>query len=292
MPDWSVTRLPELQRDLCRFLPMRNAELDRMLLIDRGGLEPLLAGNTQINSDFYPVLDLGAEQARFLQRSAAGIVSLGSGVLDYLGPSGLRPTSWDTATASVLALAPPVRHMLRAAELRGAWADRPYPDVAGAPERYLDRTLEQGMAAGAVPANWKSWTADFWAARGARQGGSAPADTGFFRRAAGYAARAGAPEPVRRAIAFGASLAGRDQAGAAAASDILLAEFRAGRQWIPVDDLLDGSVLSFLGTGAVARAREAHDLLRPASTRGPGDLRLALLRAHIERAEAGAGHQP
>jgi predicted membrane-bound spermidine synthase len=292
-PDWSVTRLPALQHDLCRFLPMREAALDRVLLIDRAGLEPLLEGNTQVNSDFYPVLDLGAEQARFLRGSAMGMVGLGNGVLDYIGDPALRATSWDGDTTSVLVLTPRVRQMLRAVQLRRGWIDAGYTDDPAASERYLYRTWTAGAASSSPPANWKSWTSDFWTLRGTLTGGSAPPDSNFFALAAGYAERSVAPRPVRAAIDFGAALARRDLAGAAASADPLLAEARAGRFWIPADDLLDGSVRALLATGNVAAARAAHDMLRRRTTRAPGDLRLALLRAYLERAEtAGSRTEP
>ena len=90
-PDWSVVRLPMVRQDLCRFLPMADAALERTLLVDRKGLAPLFAGDARANSDFYPVLDLGAERARFLQQSAAGLANLGNGVIDFLGDPSLRP---------------------------------------------------------------------------------------------------------------------------------------------------------------------------------------------------------
>jgi len=291
-PDWTVTEFPELARDLCRFIPMQGAALDRMLLIDRAGLEPLLTGNTQVNSDFYPVLDLGAERARFLQGSATGVVSLGSGVVDYLGDPALRPTSWDTATTSVLILAPRVRHMIHAAQLRRGTADPAYSEDPGASERYLYRSWMNGVRSSGAPTNWKSWLGDFWSLRGTLGGGSAPPDSGFFAAAAGYAMRTAAPDPVRAAVAFGSALARRDMGAAAAAAGPLLAEVRAGRLWIPADDLLDGAVRALLVTGETPRAREAWNLLRPRSARGTGDLRLALLHAYLERAEAGAGPRP
>ena len=291
-PDWSVTRLPEVQRDLCRFLPLRDAALDRLLLIDRAGLAPLLTGKSQVNSDFYPVLDLGAEEARFLHRSATGVSSLGTGVVDYIGDPALRPISWDTATSSVLILSARVRAMARAVLLRRGMADPAYTNDAGVSERYLYRTWMNGVASGAPPADWKLWTGDFWSLRGTLSGGGAPPDSGFFARAAGYAARSGAPPPARAAIALGDALARRDLGAAAASIDPLLEEARAGRFWIPVDDLLDGSVRALLEVGAVARARAAHDMLRVLTSRPPGDARLTLIRAYLERAEAAGGERP
>ena len=291
-PDWSVVRHPDVQRDLCRFLPMREAALDRLLLIDRAGLEPLLEGKTQVNSDFYPVLDLGAEEARFLQRSAAGVVSLGNGVVDYLGNPALRPMTWDTATTSILLTSPRVRSMARAVLLRRSMADPGYTDDSGVSERYLYRSWMNGIASGAPPADWKNWTADFWSLRGTLAGGGPRPDSGFFLAAAGYAARTGAPPPVHAAIGLGRALASRDLGAAALSVDPLLVEARAGRLWIPVDDLLESSVRAFLHVGSVVRARVAHDLLRGRTSRVPGDARLTLLEAYLERAEEAGAQRP
>ena len=82
-------------------------------------------------------------------------------------------------------------------------------------------------------------------------------------------------------VALGEALARRDLAGGAAPVDLLLAEARAGRTWIPVDDLLDAAVRTLLATGRPEQARAAYDLLRTYSTRGEGDIRLALLNAYI-----------
>ncbi|HEU5218702.1 MAG TPA: hypothetical protein VFU23_08580, partial [Gemmatimonadales bacterium] len=283
-PDWSVVRFPMVRQDLCRFLPMSDAALDRSLVIDRKGLAPLFARETRANSDFYPVLDLGAERSRFLQQSAVGLANLGNGVVDYLGDPSLRPTGFDTATASVLTPVPGVKAMLLAARVRRAGADSAWTDAPGSSERYLYASWARQSASGLSPANWRGWTADFWSIRKARLGGAAPFDTAFFALAGGYADQAGAPAPVRAAVALGEALARRDLAAGVTSVNLLVQEARFGRFWIPVDDLLDASVRAELAAGRPQRARAAYDLLRPYSTRGEGDIRLALLSAYIDGA--------
>jgi len=283
-PDWSVIQFPAVQKDLCRFRPLTSAALDRTLILDRGGLAPLLARGAPANSDFYPVLDLSAESARFLQGSAAGVANLGTGVTDYLADPGVARAGFDTATASALALSPTVRAMQLAANVRRSGSDSAWTGAVGAAERYLLERWTQALAGDHPPANWRGWTTDFWVLVRALHGGGAPSDTAFFARARAYAGRAGAPAPVHAAIGFGEAITRRDFAAAEQPAEILLGESRAGRVWVPADDFLDGAVRAFLAAGRADRARGAYDHLRALSSRAAGDLRLALLNSYIEGA--------
>jgi len=288
-PDWAVAQLPLVRQDLCRFLPMTSAALERTVVVDRGGLAPLLARGFVANSDFYPILDLGAESARFLQQSAVGVANLGNGIADYLTDSTLWAGDFDSATTSVLLPSPRVKGMLLAAQLRAVAPDTGWLDAPGASERYLQRVWLRQTAGDGAGVNWRGWTADFWTVRRALEGGAAPFDSAFFAAARGFTVRARAPEPVRDAVAFGAALAHRDLAGAAEPAGVLLKEARAGRFWIPPDDLLDGGVRALLAAGRTDDARGAYDLMRSYSTRQSGDLRLLLLNSYIESARE-SGH--
>jgi spermidine synthase len=75
-PDWSVFGYPALRTDLCSFIPLTPTTLDGLHLAGRAELAPLLESMAQPNSDFYPVLDLGAEQRRFRNDHADGLVGL------------------------------------------------------------------------------------------------------------------------------------------------------------------------------------------------------------------------
>src|SRR5919201_6532359 len=61
-PDWSVFRLPAVAADLRRAIPLTPRRLEAMWLLDRTALAPLLDRWVTVNSDFYPVLDLGTER--------------------------------------------------------------------------------------------------------------------------------------------------------------------------------------------------------------------------------------
>jgi spermidine synthase len=284
-PDWSVVQLPEIEHDLCRFLPMTPPALDRMVVADRASLAPLFARSVRPNSDFYPVLELGAEEARFMQRAAVGLANLGTGVVDYLEP-GFLEAGFDTATTSGVSSAPRVKAMLLAAALRRPGRDSGWTDQPGAGERYLLQRWSNRSGADSAPASWRSWTAEFWALDRALHGGGAPPDSGFFERAREIITRFAAPPPVRAAVALGEALARRRFGSAAAAADLLVGEAAARRFWVPVDDLLDGAVRVFLAAGQVGQARRALAVLGPLSARGPDDLRLLLLSASIEAREA------
>jgi hypothetical protein len=286
-PDWGVTRLPEVARDLCRFLPLSDAALERTLVLDRAGLLPLLARGVAPNSDFYPVLDLGAEPARFLQRSAAGVAGLGSGPVGFVADSALWPASFDGGTASALLPAPGVRALVLAGELRRPAIDTGWSDALGASERWLRRVWTRQSIGDGAGINWRGWTNDFWTLRRALHGGGAPPDTAFLGLAQSFVRLAGGPAGAAAAVELGAVLAHRRFPDGVAAVERLLAEVRGGRQWVPPDDLLDGSVRVLLAAGRPDAAREAYDLLRPYSTRTPGDLRLALLDATIDAARGG-----
>jgi spermidine synthase len=282
-PDWSVVNLPDVQRDLCRFLPMTAVALDRIVIADRASLAPLFAQAVRANSDFYPVLDLGAEEARFRQKAAVGLANLGSGVVEYLEPS-LLAAGFDTATTSGVASAPRVKGMLLAAQLRHAGVDSGWADRPGAGERYLLRNWTRQAGGESAPSNWRSWTAEFWTLHRALHGGGAPPDSSFFVQAGRAVTRPGVPEGARAAVRFGEALARRQFVSGVEPAEVLVREAEAQRPWIPVDDLLDGAVRVFLAAGAAEKARRTLQILRPYSTRAADDLRLLLLGASIQEA--------
>src|SRR5207302_1481567 len=81
-PDWHVLALPTLAADLRHTLPLDSATLAGAKLIDRAALAPLLDGWPDVNSDFHPILDLGAERTRFMRRRATGFRELTVGRFD------------------------------------------------------------------------------------------------------------------------------------------------------------------------------------------------------------------
>jgi hypothetical protein len=291
-PDWSVFSHPAIAQDLCGFGSVPAAALEPLAVADRASLDPLFESGIRPNSDFYPVLDLGAERARFLRGTASGVTGLAAGVLPYLeapeldvGPGGLAV---GTALDRVLG----VRVLQLATLLRQDLREKPDSEWTigfGNTERYLMRVWAAQSSSGRGPPMWRGWTSDFWSVFRVLHGGRLGPDSAFFAMAHGHARRFQAPEPVLGTIAFAEALAGRDMEAAATSARVLLAEARAGRHWLPADDLLDGAVLSLAAAGRAEEAREAYATLVGSSTRLPMDLRLILLNAYIERARAGVG---
>ncbi len=281
-PDWSVARLPAFQQDLCHFLPMTAAALDRTVVAERSQLIPLFVRWGRPNSDFYPALDLGAEEARFVQQAAVGLANLGSGVVDYADPE--FNARFDTATTSGVFSAPRVKAMLLASQLRRSTQDSAWSERPGAGEGYLLTNWNRRMDSDQPAGNWRSWTAEFWSIQRALHGGGAPPDSSFFARTRRYLERHRPPPGPEAAVDLAESLVKRQFDAGLVPAEQLVGETREGRLWIPADDLLDAAVRIFLARGRVEEARGAVQALRGSSGRTPEDLRTLLMEASIQEA--------
>jgi spermidine synthase len=101
-PAWNVTEFPGIARDLKRVVPLSAEMLEALRLGDRASLRPMLRIRGAANSDYIPVLDLGAERTRFMHENADGYTGLSEGRFDVVaaltgrragfGHSGVRPT--------------------------------------------------------------------------------------------------------------------------------------------------------------------------------------------------------
>ena len=90
-PQASVFEHPALSRELVTVGVLSPGDLDARYIGGRATLEPLFASyGAAVNSDYDPVLDLGAARDRFTEKSAAGIVDLLNApvpVLELLEPA-------------------------------------------------------------------------------------------------------------------------------------------------------------------------------------------------------------
>ncbi len=93
-PDAAVFEHPGLARELFRVHILSAGDLDARYLGSRATLEPLFASyDVPANSDYYPVLDLGAARHRFTERSATDVAALLNAplpVLELLEPGRSR----------------------------------------------------------------------------------------------------------------------------------------------------------------------------------------------------------
>jgi len=273
---------PALREDLCHVVPVTGAMLEASRLLDRRSLAPLLDEGGGANSDYYPVLDIGAERARYLRQRAAGIAELAEARFDFVAALMGRRMGWGTDTVAVVPDVPRQRAQAVAAVLRVS------ADPVGASRsdaltqaRYLMARWNAQLERGRAPEDWRTWLAEFdvverlvhGAARGV-------ADSAFFARVDAFLARAGAPDGVRDVVAFRRGLAGWDFPLAREAGGRLVS---AGDDApVPARELLEGVVTANLLTRNGAAADSLFRLLLPRVQFVPGDLRMLLLAAYVE----------
>ncbi len=281
-PDWTVAELPEVRRDLCHFHPVTPSELSASLLTSRSALAPFLEATEEVNSDYYPVLDLAAERARFLGRRATGFETLYAGVYDFAGPVDMWTVPPDHRSESALRQIPRINALLLGAALRGHLAAQPGDTVwseAPRPERALLwlRSLEGGP-----PTSWTSWVREYWSVFDLWHGGTRGyVDPEFVARIDRFLDRHRAPAMARTAVTFRTALSARDWVAAAAAAGPQVREARARRDWVDPDQLREGAVIANLAVGRADSAGVLFAALEERARRSPADLRVRLLRSYL-----------
>jgi hypothetical protein len=278
-PDWSVLELPGVANDLKRVLPLTPPMLDALRVVTASTLAPLVHDGG-VNSDFYPVLDLGAERTRFLTEGATGFIGLSGdrfGIATLLEP---RRAAVSTDPWIVIGNVPRLEAMELAARVNEG-------DFNGATNEQLTaaenvRAVDRMIAGGAAPVEWRYWVEAVRRAEETRHGGSAGvADSVWFGRINRYLATHAAPIEARASIAFLHGLAAWDFAETARASTTLIDAAARGDFWLSPDLLREGTVVGRLRTGDIAGARSAWIRLAPVSSRSADDVRPQLLAAWI-----------
>lgn len=305
-PAWRVLGSPGLAADLRHALPIDSATLASARLADRAALAPLLARWAPVNSDYYPVLDLGAERTRFLKRIAAGYRALPVGRFDPV--SGMR--GWHvgfTAQPVAPVTLPRSTALARSAALRLAYAagrtaaDGEAPVLAlptgdeGELREALYRrgTLDAVLATGRAPADWHALVGHVLACEDDWHGGSAGvADSAFYAPLQRYLATTAAPREAVAAVGFARALAAYDWPAARAAAGVLLAAYTRGDRWIDTAMLHDGGIVAALQTGDPAFARRVVEATGARLRRGAEDMRRPLVAAWIADAERAAARGP
>jgi spermidine synthase len=284
-PDWSLFQSSGLRSDLCRFVPLTPAVLNSLHIAGRAELAPLLELFGRPNSDFYPVLDLGAERRRFRHDQANGFPALSSAWFNLLASlSGRRvPPGGDVFPA--LPENPRVSARAIGAFLRSPAATMPGDTAFGPVSRsavFQWRLWEAGLATGRAPSNWELWVEQANGVDQLRNGGTAgTADEAFYATLSRFMERHDAPQPARDVVAFRRGLASWDFATAAAAALRLLPVAIREHRWVSPDELRDGLVIAEIHLRDVRMARQALDSLRRFSARPAGDLRSQLLDAYV-----------
>ena len=282
-PEWSVFQWPGIADDLRRVLPMTPAVLDGLRIATSETLAPLVRSGGG-NSDFFPVLDLGAERTRYLKEGAMGFIGL-SGDRFALAPlmEGGR-VGRATGIENPIPGVPRLEAMSLGARVGASdFAGATGPQL-GAAERA--RAVGRMVASGVAPVDWHVWVDAVREAEETRSGGrSGIADTSFYVDVARALATQSPPAEVRATVEFLHGLAAHDFPRVSRASLPLIDAARRGIDWLPPDLLRDGTVVAALKTGDVRHARGAMVVLTPRTARSRNDVRGQLLSAWIRAAE-------
>jgi predicted membrane-bound spermidine synthase len=282
-PDWSVFARPGVSDDLRRVLRLTPAMLDALRIADASTLAPLVRGGGG-NSDFYPILDLGAERARYLDEDATGFAGLSGDRFSLARLLGERRVGVNGAPYTAIPGVSRLEAMdLSARDRRGDYAGAT-PFALGAIDRA--RAVDRMLASNTVPTDWHLWVESLRDAEATSSGANAGvADTALYSAARSYMDRNLAPAEARAGVAFLHGLASRDFVEAGTAAGPLIAAEVRGDRWLDPDLLRDGAVVARLRTGDLKGARAVHDTLEPRSARSPNDLRRQLLDAWMSAAE-------
>ncbi len=285
-PDWSVFQLPDIAADLCHTELLTPGALESTRLTHRAALAPVLDRWAQPNSDFYPVLDLLAERARFLDRAAAGFLYLPIQSFEFTAPF------FGRRAAPEMEGAPPIPAVSRMRALAVASALNGNPgygvsDTAGMPAALGEaRQRWAGWRAllevGGEPADWVAWLRDLREVdRDLHAGTAGFAAEDFFRSALEFIDRHDGPEVVRDVVTFRHGLAGWNFEGAAAAAQRLLEAEAHRNGYIMTDELHDGGTIALLRIGELEEAERFYAALLRSRNRSVGDLRSRLLTAYV-----------
>jgi predicted membrane-bound spermidine synthase len=287
-PDWSVFGHPALRQDLCRFLPLSPTVLDGLHLIGRDQLQPLLASMGQPNSDYYPVLDLGAERRRFRHDHATGFQGLSTDWFNLLASLRGRRTAPALDLVQALPENPRVRARAMGALLRsGSRINLPEGAPPGTQQDVFEWRAWQSMTvSNDPPVNWEVWVNHANRADNLRNAGTAGfVDQQFHAGLDRFMERHRAPAEARDVVRFRRGLASWNFAEAAAAGERLMEVAGSGRSWVSPDELRDGLVMARLHLRDARGARQALDSLFRLSRRPATDLRSQLLTAYVQTAE-------
>jgi spermidine synthase len=288
-PDWRVFQSPALQQDLCRVVPLTANVLDGLHLAGRRELAPLLQSFAGPNSDFFPVLDLGAERRRYRRDFAAGLPALSADWYNLVASQRGRRTAPSVDATLSLPENPRVRARAVGALLRLPGSVQAADTAFGPVSRdalFRWRQWQSGIAAGTAPGNWELWLDQAGAMNRLKNGGtSGLADEEFYAGLKRVMDRHRAPPAARDVVAFRQAIASWKFVEASAVGERLVPLTVERRPWMPADELRDGLVMARLHIKDVRGARRAFDALTPFSTRPASDLRSQLLASYLRMAE-------
>ena len=293
-PDWSVVSAPGIASDLAGVVPFTPSSLNAAHLIDRRELAPLLEHFGTPNSDYRPVLDLGAERARFKRETASGFGTLRVERFDAVAAVFRDRRPFDDAPRTAVPEIWQMHALTVGAALRHPWLVAE-PDTAGGKDvrdaRQMQWDLSSTLASGLAPPDWKRWTTSALDVERAIHGGTAGVtDETYYAQLALYMVRAHAPARARQSIAMRHALAGWDFKAAAALADSLAPAALVYDAWMSADEIREGGTVAKLELGDPLAARRFWVMMAPVATRPADALRSLLLDSYLIDAYKKAAH--
>lgn len=287
-PDWrGALASPALAADLCRNVPLSIEALESSRFASRRLLRPVVEQLGTPNSDFYPILDLGAERRRFESHTAVGTLSLGDRWFN-LGRALTNARQLPVAMPELLF--PGLRRS--ATQWQRTWQVRAgTADTAAAPwiakNRHDWQAWEAVLAQDAQPADWRPWLQQFQEVAGVRHAGTAGwIDTTMWNSAEAFARRHGAPARALAVLGFRRGVQGWDPAATLTAARVLADSATIALGWIAGDELQDGAVVAAVRMGSRGLAAQWYFRLSRYSSRPMSDMRSMILRTWATRIEA------
>jgi spermidine synthase len=283
--DWSIISSPGIASDLKGVVPFTASSLDATHLLDRRELAPLLDHYGTPNSDYRPVLDLGAERARFKRETASGFGTLRVERFDALAAMFGDRRPFDDAPRTTVPEIWQMHALTVGAALRNPWYVAE-PDSAGGKDvrdaRQRHWELYSTLASGVAPPDWKRWTnSALDVERYIHAGTAGVTDESYYALLALYMARAHAPARARQSIEMRHALAGWDFKAASALADSLAPAALVYDAWMSADEIREGGVVAKLKLGDPLAARKFWVMMAPVATRPPEAFRSLLLRAYL-----------
>jgi MFS family permease len=268
VPDWRVTEFPGIAEDLRRAVALTPDALEATRLGGRQLLHPYLSAHSTPNSDYRPVLDLGAERTRYLRENADGMIGFGEGRFNIPAALSGRHLGFGVEPSAVTPEILRVDELARGARLRQAMvtheevadsAGRRFVSEDDAKARARLDALDRMLAGNTAPVDWRLWAEEMRETERLLHGGTAGVvDEPFYARLRAYAQRTHAPAPARAAIGFLHGLAAWDFAEASRAGQVLIdARLRDSVDWLPISLVRNGVVVARIQLGDFGGARAA-----------------------------------
>ncbi len=285
-PDWTVFHYTGIADDLRHIVEATPDRMSSLHLTSREGLAPLLDGWRPVNSDFRPVLDLGAERTRFLRMYARGTSELASARFDYVNALIGRRRDFSREVIPLAVGVPQAQARATGAAITQQGAPAFTLPPVETPQRTGLHRYARGLAllrSADPPSDWRLWLQDVLATDDEVHAGTAGVSyEPFYREVYAAMDRHDAPSAIRRSVEFVHALTRWDWSAAAGHADGLVEATMQGADLLPLNLLLTGTVVSRLHTGDVNGARRDHDRLLPLSGWPLTDVNRHLLNAWIE----------